>query len=80
MSVLTGKFLIDYIQRNKLENAEYTGNFEVVLKDGTWLNYDPDETEVTHYDNPEKAFDEMSGPDYISEEEALKLREEIGEE
>ena len=75
---MTGKDLMEFITKNMLEGAEYEEMFVVVLVDGTWLSYDPEEDYVIHYPDPNGALNEIGRPDYISFEEAMRLREDVG--
>ena len=75
---MTGKDLVEFIKTHNLEDAEWDDCFVVVLADGSWLQYDPEETFVRHYPDPDGDWAE--GVDVISFEEAMKLREEIGYE
>lgn len=70
---MTGQEIIDFIQRNKLENVttESCLEFDVKLKDDTWLSYhkyDFAEDLVHHY-GLDEYIEEM-----ISEKDALELR------
>ncbi len=70
---MTGQEIIDFIQRNKLENVttESCLEFDIKLKDSTWLRYhkyDFANDSVHHYSLYEY-IDNM-----ITEEDALKLR------
>jgi len=70
---MTGQEIIDFIQRNKLENVttDCCLGFDVKLKDGTWLRYlrfDFDDGLVHHY-----SLDEYN-EEMINEKDALKLR------
>ena len=76
---MTGRELIDYILRNKLEDHECLEDFEVVLKDGSWLLYSAFTNElIRHFPDP-NGDNATEAPDFISEKEALKLRKEVGE-
>ena len=75
---MTGQELTSYIRNNKLENAELDEHFTVVLKDGSWLDYDFDNLEIRHFANPDE--DWQTPPEFLTEEDALALRERIGEE
>ena len=70
---MTGQEIIDFIQRNKLENVttDCCLGFDEKLKDGTWLSYhkyDFAEDLVHHY-----SLDEYN-EEMITEEDALELR------
>lgn len=75
---MTGQEIIDFIQRNKLENVTTDSclEFDIKLKDGTWLSYhkyDFGDNLVHHY-----SLDEYN-EEMIAEEDALELRGDIND-
>ena len=71
---MTGQEIIDFIQRNKLENVTTDSclDFDVKLKDGTWLSYHKYDfaDELVHHYSLDEYIDEK-----INEKDALELRE-----
>ncbi len=70
---MTGQEIIDFIQRNKLENVttDCCLGFDVKLKDGTWLSYHDYDfgDDLVHHYSLDEYIEEM-----INEKDALELR------
>lgn len=70
---MTGQEIIDFIQRNNLENVTTDSclEFDVKLKDGTWLSYHKYDfaDELVHHYSLDEYIDKM-----INEKKALELR------